>query len=133
MKNSILQQQVEKWSILLFSFQAPRTGRYTFYVAGDDECRMRISRNRSPRYLRKIIQFRRNLWTNPNQWNKYVGFLHPGCLSVALMGFLITNHPYVGIFIPFNIPISELRWLNTVFEIWQNCDLDLIFWREVSC
>jgi hypothetical protein len=26
-----------------------------------------------------------------------------------------------------------LRWLPTVFEIWQNRDLDLIFWREVSC
>ena len=48
------------------------TGTYRFYVAGDDECRMRLSKNRSPNSLRRIIRFAANLWTNRNQWKKYV-------------------------------------------------------------
>ena len=56
--------------ILMILPQAPETGDYTFYVSGDDQCRLSISTDRDPKNLRQIVQFRNRLWTRPNQWEK---------------------------------------------------------------
>ena len=54
---------------LLF-YQPPRTGRYTFYLSGDDQCRLAISTDYTKRNLRMIAMFPKGLWTKRNQWNK---------------------------------------------------------------
>lgn len=59
-------------SVLFFSFQAPETGQYIFYVAGDDQCRLSISTDDDPKNLRQIVKFRNGLYTRPDQWEKYV-------------------------------------------------------------
>ena len=58
-----------QYNYFIFS-QAPETGQYTFYVAGDDQCRLSISSDRDPKNLRQIVQFRNGLWTRPNQLDK---------------------------------------------------------------
>ncbi|CAB4023312.1 Hypothetical predicted protein, partial [Paramuricea clavata] len=51
-------------------YVAPETGKYTFYVSGDDQCRLSISSDDDPKNLRPIVQFKSGLATRPNEWNK---------------------------------------------------------------
>ena len=54
----------------LFSSQAPLSGTYTFYLAGDDQCELWISSDDAEVNARRILAFAPNQWTNPNQYNK---------------------------------------------------------------
>jgi hypothetical protein len=66
---------------LHFLLQPPRSGRYTFYLSGDDQCRLSISSDYTSKNLRMIAMFPRGLWTKRNQWNKYVSNIH--CSSIV--------------------------------------------------
>ena len=59
------------FNLIKFVFpQAPLTGLYTFYLAGDDQCELWISSNAAEVNAKRILAFKPNQWTNPNQWNK---------------------------------------------------------------
>ncbi|CAB4003297.1 Hypothetical predicted protein [Paramuricea clavata] len=51
-------------------YVAPETGSYTFYGAGDDQCRLSISSDDNPKNLNQILQFKKGLWTNRDEWEK---------------------------------------------------------------
>jgi PQQ-dependent dehydrogenase (s-GDH family) len=49
--------------------KAPKTGNYTFYIAGDDNCSLLLSLNSSPINLKQIAYH--NGYTTSRQYNKY--------------------------------------------------------------
>lgn len=51
-------------------FQAPESGAYTFYIAGDDQCEFWISTDETATNAKYQMGFAIGQWTNPNQWNK---------------------------------------------------------------
>jgi hypothetical protein len=67
-----------------FLLQPPRSGRYTFYLSGDDQCRLSISSDYSSKNLRMIAMFPRGLWTRRNQWNKYVSNINRPSIVVGI-------------------------------------------------
>ena len=50
-------------------FYAPKTGRYTFWIAGDDYAQLNLSSSSSPDDKSEIASVPG--WTKPNVWNKY--------------------------------------------------------------
>ena len=58
----------------VFSFfsQAPQTGIYVFYLAGDDECAVYLSTNDKPENKKRIILLPNGRHTTKEQWDKYV-------------------------------------------------------------
>lgn len=49
--------------------QPPVNGRYTFWLAGDDDCELWLSTDDNPKNKRKIAYI--DGWTRTYQWNKY--------------------------------------------------------------
>jgi hypothetical protein len=47
----------------------PTTGDYTFWIAGDDNCQLKISTDGSPAHASIIAYV--NDWTEPRQWDKF--------------------------------------------------------------
>ena len=48
---------------------APATGKYTFWIAGDDNSELWLSLNDNPANKMRISEL--HGWTDPRQWNKY--------------------------------------------------------------
>lgn len=61
----------------------PETGNYTFWIAGDDNCQLRLSSDAIPWNASLIASVPG--WTNPREWTKYASqksasvFLRAGC------------------------------------------------------
>ena len=53
-----------------FFIQAPSSGSYIFYLAGDDQCELWISKDNTKVNARRILVFAPNQWTSPNQYDK---------------------------------------------------------------
>jgi hypothetical protein len=80
----LLTFQYAQQQYLHFLLQPPRSGRYTFYLSGDDQCRLSISSDYSSKNLRMIAMFPRGLWTRRNQWNKYVSYINRSSIVVGI-------------------------------------------------
>ena len=47
----------------------PATGKYTFWIAGDDHCQLRLSTDGTPANVELVAEVVG--WTNPRQWDKF--------------------------------------------------------------
>jgi hypothetical protein len=72
---TILTWKVRIPNFFLSLIQPPRTGGYTFYVSGDDQCRLSISTDHTRKNLQMVVMFPKGLATGRFQWTKYVDFL----------------------------------------------------------
>lgn len=59
----------------------PVTGLYTFWIAGDDNCQLRLSTDGNPANAVLIAQVPG--WTDPRQWNKYSSQQSAPCTLTA--------------------------------------------------
>jgi len=50
---------------------APESGKYTFYIAGDDNVQLRLGTNSDPSSLTRIAYIDGTGWTNSREWEKY--------------------------------------------------------------
>ena len=51
----------------------PRSGEYTFSIASDDSSELWLSTDEDPTRVRRIAFLMDGMWTNPREWDPYMG------------------------------------------------------------